>query len=427
MGRPAKGNVVPPKGARRSWGIRFTAYGHRHTIALGRPEDGWDRQRADDELNVVMRDVRLGTWRPPAPGRPHIPPDRKFSDFAEEWFEESSVEWKPRTRETCRHRLAHLLQFFGEHSLMAITVEEVDRYRRHKLREREQLEKERQEQLAKPPGARKRVRKPLSNGIINRTIGMLASILELAVEYKHIDSNPALGKKRRLKESKPRRTRLQPGQANAVLRAAAELDEKARADDNRRRLPLLALLVLTGLRIGEALDLRWRDVHLTERKLWVADSKTDTGIREVGMPQGLQQLLAAYRGWSPHNCADDRVFPTRAGKRDNPSNVRNRILRRAIELANEELARRGERQIRDVTPHSLRRTFVSLLFVAKADLPYAMAQAGHADPRMTLGIYAEMMVATADYTSGLDDLVPLGGGAPMAQQAPDTPSPALQI
>ena len=55
MARRATGNVVPPKGDRRSWAIRFRAHGQRHFLALGRPENGWNRQRAEDELAVVMR------------------------------------------------------------------------------------------------------------------------------------------------------------------------------------------------------------------------------------------------------------------------------------------------------------------------------------------------------------------------------------
>ncbi|HJX33499.1 MAG TPA: tyrosine-type recombinase/integrase, partial [Solirubrobacterales bacterium] len=103
--------------------------------------------------------------------------------------------------------------------------------------------------------------------------------------------------------------------------------------------------------------------------------------------------------------ADDLVFPTKKGKRDNPSNIRTRFLCRAVVLANEQLAKEGQREIEGITPHSLRRTFVSLLFAAGADLPYAMAQAGHADPRMTLGVYAEMMSSTKDYGTTLDGLL----------------------
>jgi integrase len=403
MARPATGGVIPPRGERRSWGIRLSARGCRHVVSLGRPEEGWNRQRAEDELAVVMRDVRRGVWVPPsAPAAPEVVEDPTFKEFAEEWFAEASQEWRPRTQKTCRWGLGHLYGFFGDHTLSQITVKEVDRYRRHKLRERAAIEREREEHLAMSTGE---LRRPLSNATINRTIGLLARILEVAVEYRHIESNPAKGRKRRLKAHKPTRSRLQREQIKALLDAADELDRQAPDDDDGRRLPLFATLVLAGLRISEALDLRWRNVHLAERKLCIGESKTDAGIREVDLTPMLKGLLLEYQSRARYNGADDLVFPTKKGKKDNPSNIRTRFLCRAVALANEQLAKEGQREIEGITPHSLRRTFVSLLFAAGADLPYAMAQAGHADPRMTLGVYAEMMSSTKDYGATLDGLL----------------------
>ncbi len=47
----------------------------------------------------------------------------------------------------------------------------------------------------------------------------------------------------------------------------------------------------------------------------------------------------------------------------------------------------GQELVGHVTPDSLRRTFISLLLAAGADIPHVMAQAGHSDPKMTLGVY----------------------------------------
>ncbi len=82
------------------------------------------------------------------------------------------------------------------------------------------------------------------------------------------------------------------------------------------------------------------------------------------------------------------MFPTSTGKRDNPSNVRNRFLANAVKRANATLAEEGGEPIARVTPHALRRTFASPLLAAGADVPYVMAQLGHTDPKMSLGVYA---------------------------------------
>ena len=407
MGRQVRGTVVPPTGRRRSWAIRFPAYGKRHIVTLGRPEDGWNRRRAEVELANVMADVRRGIWHPsapePEPTKAQLEP--VFGEFADEWFDGACQDWRPRTEELYRWRLdSHLMPFFARHRLSAITVQEVDRYRRHRVRQRNTLEKKRQEQLALPPTERERLPRPLSNETINKSIRLLGTILELALEYGHIDRNPAKGKKRFLRESKPQRTYLQPVQVSALLEAAAEIDER----DDGRRHPLFAVLVLAGLRIGEALDLRWRDVHLTERKLRVQQAKTDAGVREVDLTPALQELLSRYLERARHTRPNDRVFPTRRGRPDNPSNIRNRFLATAVRRANAKLREAGHQEIGKITPHSLRRTFISLLLAAGADVPYVMAQAGHTDPRMTLGIYAQVITSKTDHGAALDGLLTPG-------------------
>jgi integrase len=45
-----------------------------------------------------------------------------------------------------------------------------------------------------------------------------------------------------------------------------------------------------------------------------------------------------------------------------------------------------------LTPHSLRRTFASVLFALGRELPVVMVQLGHTDPKMTLRVYARVML-----------------------------------
>ena len=405
MPRKATGSVVEPKD-RRAWALRFRAYGKRRYVALGTSGEGWNRAKAERELRHVLADVERGIWQPPAPepeqSSVEVP---TFHEFASEWFEGISPELRERTRVDYRWRLSsHLLPYFADHRLSAITVEEVDRYRRAKVRESKEMESARQKQLALPKAKRTRIPRPLSNGSINKTIRLLAAILEQAVEYGYLDRNPARGRKRLLKEGKPPRSYLQPEQVAALLSAAGELDEASHNGIHRRRA-LLATLALAGLRISEALDLSWRDVNLDGRRLQVASSKTDAGIREVDLTPTLRDLLAAHRARSSFTKSTDFVFATREGHRDNPSNVRNRLLATAVERANEMLQAEGREPIGTVTPHSLRRTFISLLLAAGADVPYVMAQAGHSDPKMTLGLYAKVIASKTDHGAALDRLV----------------------
>ncbi len=85
-------------------------------------------------------------------------------------------------------------------------------------------------------------------------------------------------------------------------------------------------------------------------------------------------------------------FATMRGNRGSRDNVRNRILADAVARANERLLAAGGIPIPDgITPHSLRRTYISLMLEAGENPRVVMAQVGHTDPTLTLRIYAQVM------------------------------------
>jgi integrase len=376
MARSPNGQVVKRKRKGGcTFALRFQAYGRRRYLTLGTAEEGWDRRRAEEELANLLADVRRGIWRPSEPAQTKIElgSEISFHEFASEWLEEVNQEGlKPNTIAEYRWELCdHLLPAFAGHQLTEITVAEVDRYRQAKVGE----------------GA-------LSATSINKTITRLGQILEVAVERELIARNPARGRRRHLKQRAPQRTWLdRADQIGALLAAGGELDEEARAD--RRGVPrrgILATLALAGLRIGEALALRWRDVDLAAGRLRVRDSKTDAGVREVDLVPALREELSVHKARTRFGDIDDFVFPTAAGRVQHQSNVRKRVLARSVERANQRLAEAGETPLPvGLTPHSLRRTFISLLLATVAEVRYVMQQVGHADPKVTLSIYAQVM------------------------------------
>jgi hypothetical protein len=229
MARPATGNVVTRELANGGtrYGIRFRAQGERIYETLGTDAEGWDRKRAQNALDDRLAEVRLGTYIAPHRGGT-VPQDAAvptFHQFASAWYAQVKPELRESTADAIHWRLSYvLLPFFQHHRLSDITIAEVDRYRAAKVHERDQLRaaKERGEEID---------RRRLSNGTINRTIGLLAQILDVAVEYGHIPANPARGKRRKLKASRPQRAYLDSAaQIAALLDAAAELDAHARGD-----------------------------------------------------------------------------------------------------------------------------------------------------------------------------------------------------
>jgi integrase len=410
--RPSTGEVVVRNGrnGRRTFALRLRAYGERRYPTLGTADQGWSRQRAQAELANVMADVRRGIWRPPEAAAP-APADAvqpSFHEFASEWFEGKRLEGLAQNSVTdYEWQLSnHLLPFFAEHRLSEITVAEVDRYRQAKVGEGE-----------------------LGATSINKTIARLAQILDVALERELIARNPARGRRRRLKQRQPERTFLDRAeQIAALLDAAGELDREARVDHRATpRRVVLAALVLGGLRIGEALALRWRDVDLAAGRLHVGRAKTDAGVRHVDLLPALREDLTGHRAGTAFAKPTDPVFPTERGRPQNPSNIRNRLLARSVQRANERLAAREAAPLPDgLTPHSLRRTYISLLFALGAEVPYVMRQVGHTDPKVTLSIYAQVMYRGPGETERLRALVngsPVNGihvdGAP----APNCPTP----
>jgi integrase len=72
------------------------------------------------------------------------------------------------------------------------------------------------------------------------------------------------------------------------------------------------------------------------------------------------------------------VFGTSAGNPQGPTNVRRWILAPAVKRANEQLSKRSAEPFPDeLTPHSLRRTFASLLYALSESPAYVMNQMGH--------------------------------------------------
>lgn len=222
------------------YALRFNANGRRQYVTLGSARDGWTQARAQDELERTLAAVRLGTWAPtePEPG-PVVEQDPTFHKFSSDWFEASKGEWRESTRLDYEWQLSHhLLPFFKRHTISQITIAEVDRYRAHKVKQGK-----------------------LSPTSINKTITRLGQVLEVAVEYGLIDRNPAKGKRRRLKATRPAPVWLDSAeQIQALLDAAGELDRGAKSNGQIPRRAILSTLTLAGLRIGELIDLRWRDV-----------------------------------------------------------------------------------------------------------------------------------------------------------------------
>jgi integrase len=258
---------------------------------------------------------------------------------------------------------------------------------------------------------------------LNKTLATLRAILKDAVRYGLIVRNPA--EDVRVATVRFNGSYLDmAAQITALLDGAGELDRERGRRTVPYRRALLATLTFSGLRIDEALGLRWSQVDLAAGKLRVAGTKTAAARRTIDMLPALRdELMALKLARDPGR--DELVFGTSRGGKDSPSNVRRRVLAVAVEKANERLAKQDAGELPErLTPHSLRRTFASLLIALGRDPRVVMGQLGHTDPHLTMRVYAREMAREDGEREALRALVE--GVATAVPEADPQAAPALR-
>ena len=196
-------------------------------------------------------------------------------------------------------------------------------------------------------------------GGANRTLDVLRQILNTAVAYGHLDTNPTRSVTRN-----PRPKPIRFMSRAEVDRLNAALDAHQGGGSGRQQAAIIRLLLLTGCRKGELVHLRWSEVDGDTLRL--TDSKT--GPRTVMLSTGALAILACQpRTQGPF------VFPS----------LNDSSQTRSTELS---LWRKVRRQagIKDVRLHDLRHTFASHAVMRSVPLPVVSRLLGHSRARMTL-------------------------------------------
>jgi integrase len=185
--------------------------------------------------------------------------------------------------------------------------------------------------------------------------------------------NPAIGVELPEKKAVREKHVILPNQIPTLL---ATLEEPART--------MVLVGVLTGLRIGEILALRWRDVDFHSGEIRVEQAcyrgligtpKTKGSRRTLPMPEPLRNALKRLNENSAS--VENLVFHTRNGTPFSDTNLLHHHLKPVgLKLGMPWL-----------NWHTLRRTHATLLQHAGATLREAQAQLGHSKMSTTLEIY----------------------------------------
>ena len=130
----------------------------------------------------------------------------------------------------------------------------------------------------------------------------------------------------------------------------------------------------------EVAGLRRRHLDFTHGRIVIADGKTHGSVREVRMSPFLREELLVYVAELKLTRADDLLFATKHGTPHSRQNLNRRVLAPAVARAAETRAARGDSVLPPaITPHTLRRTFVTLSAQAGRSASWVQAQIGHAD------------------------------------------------
>lgn len=245
-----------------------------------------------------------------------------------------------------------------------------------------------------------------SASVVHRAYGILASILDDAVDDRMLARNPARGVQLPAKTSAPRRY-LTAGEVEALADLVGE-----------RWRVLVLILAWTGLRWGEATALRVRDVNQVRRRLFVERAAeqvegewhvTDTKghqRRSVPMPRSVFDELREYIKAlpDPHGRGPDRLLFPPARSKDGylypprkaaPRSDRRKGANRVDWLE----AGLREAGIAYLSPHELRHTAASLAVSAGANVKALQRMLGHKHASLTLDVYADLFDEDLDHVA----------------------------
>lgn len=294
-----------------------------------------------------------------------------------------------------------------------------------------------------------------------------------------VPQNPARGRRMRVRVPKPRRTCLEIDELACLFEAAADQDDPlanarlARAKSpsaaavaelaaqwlrpgqiserlgislptvtyHLRRLGVQSgrgyagrqmiceMLGRGGVRAGELRNMRIGDVRPRDpagARFAVPESKTEAGVRMVEMSPALAAMVNTHiaRLRLLDLPSDPRAYlvPNLRGGKLSQRTV-GRIVKEAASLAGARLVAKGMAQLPYTTPHTLRRTYISIALVAnKFDVKFVMSQVGHASSAMTMDVYAQLeQRAKRSHGANFDRLL-AEAGEQIRATAPATPT-----
>jgi integrase len=248
-------------------------------------------------------------------------------------------------------------------------------------------------------------------GLGKRTVRYIHTILRAALQAA-VDAEPALlGKNAADKANPPTAKEAKPPEMHpwtaAQLRAFLDWSK-----DNSHLHTAWWVLAMTGMRRGELLALRWRDIDLDAGTISIrrsvgvikvkgekpqikeGDTKTSKP-RVVDVDEATVSLLRTHkreRGSLALSLARDDalVFGDTEGGHRHPERF-SRAFKDQLARCEKHLTAQNRETVPGIRLHDLRHTHATLLLVKGTPVKVVSERLGHANPTITLNVYAHVM------------------------------------
>lgn len=168
-----------------------------------------------------------------------------------------------------------------------------------------------------------------------------------------------------------------PGNPNKMDRqpfSHKELDHLWKMKDANAYVSVVLIMIYTGIRIGELLELKKEDIHLDERWFYIREAKTTAGIREVPIAEKIVPLI---QYWMDRPC--EYLICTTRNIRMTYDGFNKRYWKAVMDIVR-----------MDHRPHDTRHTCVSLLTEAGVDQRVIRKIVGHKGQGVTETVYTHL-------------------------------------
>ena len=293
-----------------------------------------------------------------------LKPDMPFGEWIDFWYQYfSSPKLRPTTQATYENRIyGHIIPSIGKIPLSKLTQNDLQQFYAKLKRTGRKVNVE-----LKGTG--------VSDRMVRSCHALCRSSLEKAVEEGLITRNPSIGCKLPPKKNGEMKVLTQTEIVRLLNQAY---------DEGYYEMFLLELT--TGMRRGEILGLKWRDLNLETGELnikrqlttkGISVPKTKSSIRTILLPPDMLDLLREMKKTAKY----DWIFPSpvKEGEPRNPTAITKRF-RIMLERAH----------CKHVRFHDLRHTFATMALENGMDVKTLSAMIGHVSSETTLNIYSHV-------------------------------------